>query len=165
MIESTARLALPMLAAGQAYKEVTHNEALVRVDALLGAAIESFADAEPAAPESGQCWVIGPAPTGAWEQHSGQIALWSPGGWVFIEPIAGLIAWDRDRGHLICFDGSGWRTGGWPVGRLEIGGNTVVSARQPAISNPAGGSVVDVEARAGIAAILAALRSHGLIES
>ena len=46
---------------------------------------------------------------------------------------------------------------------LNIGGQQVVGARGAAIAAPAGGTAVDVEGRAAISAILAALRSHGLI--
>jgi hypothetical protein len=48
---------------------------------------------------------------------------------------------------------------------LVIGGNQVVGPRAAAIDSPADGAVIDVEARAAIAAILDALRQHGLIES
>jgi hypothetical protein len=39
----------------------------------------------------------------------------------------------------------------------------VVGARESAIASPSGGANVDPEARAAIAAMLAALRAHGLI--
>jgi hypothetical protein len=39
-----------------------------------------------------------------------------------------------------------------------------VGPRQPGIAPPAGGATLDVEARSAIAAILAALTAHGLIE-
>jgi len=46
-----------------------------------------------------------------------------------------------------------------------IGGEAVLGARQGAIAEPDGGSVVDTQARATLGAILAALRSHGLVAS
>lgn len=46
-----------------------------------------------------------------------------------------------------------------------IGGQQVVGARGAAIAGPAGGAMVDSEARAAIAQILSALGTHGLIAS
>ena len=39
MSESTARLALPLIAPGQAQKEVSHNEALAALDLLVQAQV------------------------------------------------------------------------------------------------------------------------------
>jgi hypothetical protein len=44
-----------------------------------------------------------------------------------------------------------------------LGGLVVVGAWGAAIAAPAGGTTIDVEGRAAISAILAALRSHGMI--
>jgi hypothetical protein len=44
-----------------------------------------------------------------------------------------------------------------------IDGQIVLRERQPAIPNPAGGTVVDSESRAALEAILDALRTHGMI--
>lgn len=48
---------------------------------------------------------------------------------------------------------------------VKVAGNYVLTARQPAIANPAGGATVDAEARTAIIAILDALRpaGHGAI--
>jgi hypothetical protein len=40
-----------------------------------------------------------------------------------------------------------------------------VGPQAAAIASPAGGSIVDVEARAALGALLATLREHGLIAS
>lgn len=44
-----------------------------------------------------------------------------------------------------------------------VAGEQVVGPRLASIADPSGGTIVDVEARAGIAAILNRLRQHGLI--
>lgn len=49
------------------------------------------------------------------------------------------------------------------VERVLIDEVQVVGARRGAISDPAGGAVVDSEGRTAIIAILSALRQHGLI--
>lgn len=165
MSESTPRYDLPLLAPGQAHKEVVHNEALLRLDALVSATVEAFLDVPPVQPGIGMSWVVGQTPTGAWQQHAGEIAYWQEGGWTFLPPSVGFIAWSRERGSHIIFDGAEWRTEAWPVLSLEVGGKVVISGRQAAISSPVGGAVADVEARAAISAILTAMRAHGLIES
>jgi hypothetical protein len=63
-----------------------------------------------------------------------------------------------------------YRDGSWELGAVRgsallIGGEQVVGVRAAAIASPAGGAVVDAEARAALGAILAAMRAHGLIET
>jgi len=69
MSESTARYELPLLVPGQAHKEVVHNEALLRLDALIGATVEAILDVPPSQPGIGSSWVVGQIPSGAWQQH------------------------------------------------------------------------------------------------
>ena len=65
--DATLRLGLPFLAAGQAQKELTHNEALALADASICAAVQGIAiDVPPANPALGQCWIVGATPSGAW---------------------------------------------------------------------------------------------------
>jgi hypothetical protein len=49
-MSTTARFALPLIAPGQAQKEVYHNEALTAVDAALHACIEGSSLTERRAP-------------------------------------------------------------------------------------------------------------------
>lgn len=165
MSESTPRYELPLLVPGQAHKEVVHNEALLRLDALVGATVEAILDVPPSEPDIGSSWIVGPSSSGAWQQHTGEIAHWHEGGWTYLPPSRGFIAWSREHGAHITFDGTAWRTEAWLVRSLEVDGKVVISSRQAAISAPSGGAIVDAEARATVSAILAAMRSHGLIES
>lgn len=50
-------------------------------------------------------------------------------------------------------------------GEYKVSGIQVVTAQQPAIPDASGGVTVDTEARAAINALLAALRTHGLIDT
>lgn len=165
MSESTARYNLPLLVPGQAHKEVVHNEALLRLDALVGATVQAILNLPPSEPGIGLSWVVGQTPSGAWQQHAGEIAYWQEGGWTFLPPSPGFIAWSQEHGSHITFDGTAWRADAWPVRSIEVGGKAVISARQESILSPNGGTVVDTEARTAVSAILVAMRSHGLIES
>ena len=74
MAEATTRHGLPLLQAGQAQKEVTHNEALVLLDLLAHPAVEGVLATPPAAPTPGQGWIIGAGATGAWSGQDGALA-------------------------------------------------------------------------------------------
>jgi hypothetical protein len=109
-MSQTTSLSLPLIAAGQAQKHVTHNDALQILDAVLQIAVESSAqNSVPAAPAEGQRWIVGPAPTGAFAGKSGQIAAWMDGSWRFFAPRRGWIAASGASALLHVHDGSGWR--------------------------------------------------------
>lgn len=158
------RLALPLLAAGQAQKELTHNEALSRLDMIVQLTVES-ADltVPPVTPLNGQCWIVATGGTGAWSGKDGAIVAWTANGWLFATPKAGWRGWVRDRGNNLRFIGSSWIDDPVRADGLYLGGARVLTTRQSAIPTPVGGSVHDDEARTAISAILSALRAHGLI--
>lgn len=161
----TDRLALPLLDAGQAQKEIYHNEALVRLDLLVQAAAEALGlNVAPTDPAPGQCWIVGTAPEGSWSGHAGEIAGWTEGGWRFVAPREGMRLWlGHDAGNAIFRNGE-WHSGE-AHGRLVVEGQQVVGAQMPEIAEPEGGTVVDAPARAAISAVIVALRAHGLIHS
>jgi len=148
MTEDTERLGLPLLAVAQSQKEMTHNEALARIDILTQSVVEAVAPATiPDAPQTGQCWIVGPTPSGAWAGQAGALAGWTGGGWRFVAPFEGMSAWSAaDRG-TVRREGSAWR----------------IASRQSPVADPAGGTLIDVEARNAITGILAALRINGQI--
>lgn len=164
MNESTVRHGLALIATGQAQKEVSHNEALAALDLLVQAGVEAVGvDVPPVAPVPGQCWIVGTAPTGAWTGQAGALAGWTGGGWRFAAPVAGMTVWTGGDGGFARYEGSAWVTGRLRGAVLVLGGAQVVGPQRPAIADPAGGATVDAEARAALAAVLGALREHGLI--
>lgn len=163
--DATPRWALPQLFAGQAQKEVFHNEALARIDMLLHGAVESAdEDVPPTSPDEGQCWIVAEGASESWSGQDGSVACWTGGGWRFVAPRAGLRLRVVDRGHSMYFDGSDWQDAAARSDGFYVEGERIAGARQPAIANPVGGSSVDSEARSSLVAILNAMRSHGLIE-
>lgn len=164
MSDMTTRLALPFLLPGQAQKEHYHNEALVRIDALLHPAVEGAPEATPPqAPLAGQCWLVAAGATGEWTGHAGEIAAWTESGWRFVAPPAGTLVWSKPDGYWLHFDGSAWSDGALPARSIHVGGQQVVGPREPPVPSPYGGTIIDAEARAAITQITAALMSHGLI--
>lgn len=138
----SARHALPLLVAGQAQKEFFVNEAFARIDALLHPAIEGEATEPPAAPQPGECWLVAAPATGPWAQHEEELASWDGTQWTFCTPHEGMMLFDRAAGARIVF-----RTGWQRITR-------------PAA--PAGGAVVDSEARAAITLMRDMLATLGL---
>lgn len=161
---ATPRLALPLLAPGQAQKEMSHNEALTLIDIAVHGNIASAAalDSPPEEFEAGQCWIVGSDPEGAWAGHAGAIAGWTAGGWRFVAPREGMRLW-IDSEHGFAFYSNGIWINGRVWGRLHVGGIQVVGAQQESIAEPTGGTTVDAPARAAIGEILEAMRAHGLI--
>lgn len=163
---ATPRLSLPFLNAGQAQKEFIHNEALQVLDVLIAGAVEEEPRAAPpTSPSLGAAYLVGAAPTGAWAGKSQSVAAFTSGGWRFIAPVEGMTVYVKADGRW-----ANYRLGAWEMGvlrgsSLNIDGQQVVGGRAGAIGSPAGGSTVDSEARAAIAEILSAMRTHGLIES
>jgi len=141
----TARLDLPLLFAGQAQKEVFVNEALLRLDALLGCAIEGEIATPPADPEDGKAWLVGGGASGEWAGHDGKIAARQAGQWLMAEPRDGMRIFNRATGQML-FRNVGWQ-----------------APDRPAMAE--GGATVDAEARAAIVALTAALTEAGIFSS
>lgn len=140
---ATARFELPLLFAGQAQKEGYVNEMAARIDALLHLAVEAELAVPPATPSDGQAWLIAAGASGDWSGKSGQVAARQAGNWLYFGPRHGMRLLNRATGQFIQF------TGTW------------TAPSRPA--TPSGGSVVDVEARAAIAALLLSLTNAGIV--
>lgn len=144
MLDRTDRFRLPLLHAGQAQKELTHNEALAMVDLLAAPAVEAVGEVTPPAdPVPGMCWALGALPEGAWAGQALALAGWTDSGWRFVAPREGMSVWVIGVGEAR-FLGGVWR----------------VAA---AVADPAGGDVRDEQVRAALTALLAVLRGQGLI--
>ncbi|ANU06605.1 DUF2793 domain-containing protein [Paraurantiacibacter namhicola] len=140
---TTPRLGLPLLHVGQAQKEVTVNEALLRADALLQPAVEGELAAPPPSAEDGQAWIVAAGAGGAWTGHDGSLAYRSAGTWLFTAPFDGLTVMDKTAGQAARFDGAWMR------------------ATTPAA--PSGGDTVDAEARTAIAELVSILVASGVL--
>lgn len=108
-MQDTARLNLPLLAANQAQKHVTHNEALQQLDALVHLSVlDRHLAAPPASPPENARYVIGEGGSGAWAGHDGDVALLQDGAWTILTPRRGWLAWVEDESALIIRDQDGW---------------------------------------------------------
>jgi hypothetical protein len=163
IMSETIRHALPLLSAGQAQKEITHNEAILAIDRQLHLAVQSRALATP--PETalaGSAYIVAAGAGGAWAGQGGNIASHDGFGWHFAVPVTGCIAWIVDEAAFSVYAG-GWSTGGWPAKGLRVAGRELLAAAPATIANPVGGVVVDIECRATLALLLTALKDQGIV--
>lgn len=151
---------------GQAQKELYHNEALEILDLLVAGAVEEPPrPSPPQTPIAGASYIIGAGATGDWQGREKQIAGYTAGGWRFLTPVEGVRLEIRSTGQMALFRAGSWEIGVLRGDRLVCDGLQVVGPRAAAIADPTGGSQVDQEARIAIAAVLQALRTHGLIQA
>ena len=114
-MSSTPRLAMPFLSAGQAQKEISHNEALQTLDMLVAAAVEEPPRAvPPASPTVGTCYIVAAAPTGAWAGKQQCVAAYTSGGWRFIDPVEGMAAYVKSDSAWAAY-----RAGVWEIGSIR----------------------------------------------
>lgn len=124
----TPRLALPAIEAAQAQKHVTHNEALVLLDALVQLSIESRTlTAPPASPAEGACYVPAAGASDDWSGWDGDIACFSGGGWLRIVPVPGCKAWLRAERLTLTYEDGVWRDG---VALTAHGGRVTLRAKE-----------------------------------
>lgn len=165
-METTERLGLPLLSPGQSQKELVHNEALLVLDAIVAGAVEEPPRiTAPSNPQSGQAFIVAQSATGEWSGKDGQVAIFTVAGWRFQKPVDGQSMYVRVAGVRATYQAGVWDVGAVSASSLVIGGQRVVGSRSGAIAEPVGGATIDAQARVSIAAILSALRSHGLIAS
>jgi hypothetical protein len=106
---STAQLGLPLLMAAQAQKHVTVNEALARLDAAAQLRVTSSSvDVPPVTGVDGESYLVPAGASGAWSAVAGRIAVWSNGGWTYLQPRAGWRLWDAEKSAYQTFDGTSW---------------------------------------------------------
>ncbi|WP_249695451.1 DUF2793 domain-containing protein [Stappia sp. WLB 29] len=109
MSETTLNLKLPMLAAAQAQKHVTHNDALAVLDALIHLSVSSKSEVNPpVAPNDGSRHIVPEGGTGAWAGNGGCVACWHSGDWRFHAPRTGWLAWVEDEGKFVAWQENGW---------------------------------------------------------
>lgn len=141
----TPRHDLPLLYPGQAQKEAFLNEALARLDALVGARAIAMRADPPTTHAAGDTFLVADPADGAWSGQEGALAMSQGTHWLFLPPQEGMCVYDEEHGALRL-----WR-GGWST--------------PEAVADPDGGTTIDVEARGAIVTLLAALRGLGIIRA
>ncbi|MBH0237599.1 DUF2793 domain-containing protein [Methylobrevis albus] len=108
-MSDTIRLGLPLLAAAQAQKHVTHNEALLALDRVVQLAVLSRdLAAPPGSPGTGDRYIVAAGATGDWAGAADRIAAFEDGTWSFVDPAPGWTALVLDEGVLAFWTGTAW---------------------------------------------------------
>lgn len=109
-MSDTPRLGLPLLAAGQAQKHVTHNDALMRLDALVHLVVASRTQSDPpASPTETAAYIVPAGGSGVFVGHQDDLAIFEDGAWSFLAPRAGWQAWVSDEAEHHVWTGTQWR--------------------------------------------------------
>jgi hypothetical protein len=107
---NSTNLALPYIAAAQAQKHITHNEAVRALDVIVQLSVlDRDLTEPPGAPGDGERYIPASGASGAWAGKDLNIAAWQDGAWAFFAPRAGWLAWIADEQVLLVWDGSGWQ--------------------------------------------------------
>jgi Protein of unknown function (DUF2793) len=108
-MSNTPNLALPLVAAQQAQKHITVNEALARLDALAQIVVKTITlTSPPPNPQAGERHIVADAPTGLWAGQAQKIAWYDEGSWVFLAPQTGWIAYVIATNQARAWSGTAW---------------------------------------------------------
>lgn len=122
-MDTTPNLGLPYIAAAQAQKHVTHNEAIRALDAILQLGVlDRDLASPPASPVDGARYIVAAAAAGAWAGRTGHVAAWQDGAWEFHVPREGWVAWIADEDLLCAWNGSAWVSAGLSVNPTPLVG-------------------------------------------
>lgn len=136
------------------------NLALDTVDALLQLAVIGIETAPPSGATDGDRYIVDAGATGDWSGEDGKVARYVSAGdyWQFHDAKVALNLTDAK----IYINDAGWSADlvadSVDATSYKVSGTQVVGAQQSAIADSVGG-----DESTKINAILAALRSHGLI--
>lgn len=138
-MSNSNRLALPFIDAAQSQKHVTHNEALVALDALVHLAVKARnVSAPPASPLEGDRYLVPSGATGGFAGHANAIAAFDNGGWAFLAPKAGWRVYVESEGLFLLFDGAAWKDVGLSLQSLQnlsrLGVGATADAANPVLA-------------------------------
>ena len=110
---TTPRAQLPEIATSQASKEITHNEALRKLEALvIGEIVSRTTTAQPGSPADGAVYVVPTGATGGWSAQVDSVAHFTNGSWRYYPPQTGWRLFVADEQITIRWDGSDWAAEG-----------------------------------------------------
>ncbi|HZP08796.1 DUF2793 domain-containing protein, partial [Methyloceanibacter sp.] len=172
MAEESAKLRIPYIAASQAQKHVTHNEAMTLLDTLVQLSVkDKDLTTPPVSPAEGDCYIVagaGGTATGAWAGWEKRVARFIDGEWRSYLPGAGAgagwLAWVMDEDAMYRFDGTAWALAGiegpagpagpagptGPAGPAGASSLTICRAKTTANVNLAGGGLANGTTHDGV---------------
>lgn len=151
---ATTKLGVVQLAADQAQKHVTLNEALSQLDQLVQQTVKNrTTTSPPGSPTEGDAYIIAATATGDWVGRENDIAAWVLGAWVYFTPRSGWIAWDESAAVHLRWNGVAWGNAfpasggsfGWHDYQDDSGGTIALTAANTwyDVTNDGAGSLTD----------------------
>jgi len=105
---TTNHLGITLVEQSQAQKEITVNQAFMRIDALLNTSAKSRStNTPPGSPVSGDLYIVGSSPAGAWSGQAAMLAYYDQT-WKFITPGTGITLWINDESLFYTYNGTVW---------------------------------------------------------
>lgn len=114
MATNTPNLVMGYIEEGQVRGEITYNEALNLLDALVQIYVSGIQASPPAPPANGVRYIVASSgASGAWAGKENNVACYYDG-WVFVPPRKGFYAWVTDGGlnGMYVYNGTSWATAG-----------------------------------------------------
>ena len=106
---ATNNFNIPELSQGQAQKEITHNEALRYIDALVNnVVLDNTLTTPPVSPVEGGIYIPAATATDAWVGQEDKLALYINSEWKFVTPSTDYIIYSTADNSLIKWDGAAW---------------------------------------------------------
>lgn len=127
---ATPKLELPLLAGAQAQKHITHNEALMALDAITHLGLKSRTLTIPPIERDEQAaYFVPDGAIGAFAGQDGRIAIFSDGNWSFRTPHAGWLAFVESESAALIWNGESWQDfgGGGGAGTSPVFGVNAVA--------------------------------------
>lgn len=120
---TSTKFGIPYIASQQATPEITHNEALYLIEALLRG-VKDRTNTPPGAPADGDTYLVTAVATGAWAGWENHIAIYASNAWRFVPGYdtdgtriaigaahEGMQVYVQDEDKLYRWTGAAWSTG------------------------------------------------------
>ena len=109
MTDQTTQLLLPYILVSQNDKHVSFNAAMDVLDVVSQLTVASRTlSSPPTVTTLGESWIVGPASTGDWAGHVGEIATKLATGWQFLVARPGWRVWVKTESLELVFAGGSW---------------------------------------------------------
>lgn len=107
----TSNLQIKLLYSHQAQKELSINEALIKIDSILNAgAISMNVNVPPTPPKTGDLYIIGNLPQDIWKDYPQHITYYYVNQWYFIAPKIGSMIWVNNQKNIFYYDEGQWNS-------------------------------------------------------
>lgn len=106
---TTPLLSIDEMAASQAGKYLTFNEAVRAIEALTIRVLDIRTSAPPGSPSDGDCYICGTGSiSGDWSGFAVDDLAFYNQGWYNLTPFEGVRVWINDENRLYVYSGSAW---------------------------------------------------------